>query len=202
MSLLLTILRKIFLKKKRKKKKKERSLKVCILSATDFQRCAFFFQPFPFGHWFPFICMKDKTSCHLQKWWKILLLFNFDLLAVSLPGDRPPSLCPTALILLIFTIFSPIVPVLRTLWCPSACWDGGDGKEVCLNTFFFFFGRPESQIPVCVFVVGAVAIRPDVHSFSWGGNRKENRKNHQPLNFMHHNSCVCEHCMWYRAAPS
>lgn len=134
------------------------SLKVCILSATDSKVC--FFLPFPFGHWFPFTCdyMKVKTRLHLQMWWKILLLFNLDLLAASLPRDRHPSLCPTPLILLIFTTFSPIVPPLRTLPCPSACWDEGDGKEVCLNTLcmIFFFSqlsqnRPEkSDSSVCV----------------------------------------------------
>lgn len=173
-----------------------------------------FFLPFPFGHWFPFTCnyMKDKIRLHLQMWWKILLLFNLDLLAASLPRDRHPSLCPTPLILLIFTTFFAqlfphsgpcLAPVhagmeemaKRFVWTPFA-WD-------------FFFSqlsqnRPESQIPVCVcsWKHRAVAISPDVHSFSWGDNRKENPKNHQPLNFMHHNSCVCEHCIWYRAAPS
>lgn len=155
--------------------------------------------------------MKDKTRLHLQMWWKILLLFNLDLLAASLPRDRHPSLCPTPLILLIFTTFSPIVPALRTLPFPSACWDEGDGKEVCLNTLcmIFFFttqseqtGKSDSSVCVCSWKHRAVAISPDVHSFSWGSNRKENPKNHQPLHFMHHNSCVCEHCMWYRVAPS
>lgn len=58
--------------------------------------------------------IKDEPSIHLRKWWKILLLFNLDLLASSLPRDRPPSLCRNTLILLIFTTFSPVVPTLRT----------------------------------------------------------------------------------------
>ncbi len=147
------------------------------------------------------ICESDVKYC---------FFFNLDLLAASLPRDRPPSLCPNTLILLIFTTFSPIVPALRTPPCPGACWDGGDGKEVCLKTLsMLFFTKSEQTgkvrfqcVCVCSWKHRVVAASPDVHSFSWGGSRKENLNNHPPLNFMHHNSCVCEHCMWYRAAHS
>lgn len=131
---------------------------------------------------------------------KYYFFFNLDLLAASLPRDRPPSLCPNTLILLIFTTFSPIVPALRTP--PCACWDGGDGKEVYLKTLSMIFFTNQSEQTgkvrfqcVCSWKHRAVAASPDVRSFSWGGSRKENLKNHPPLNFMHHNSCVCEHCM-------
>lgn len=169
-----------------------------LFSLQQIQKCVFF------GHSLSAIVshshatIKYEPSLHLRKRWKILLLFNLDLLAASLPRDRPSSLCPNTLILLIFTTFSPIVPALRTrakrcVWRPLAC--------------FFFTNQSEQTGKVrfqCVYVCSwkhrAVAASPDVRSFSWGGSRKENPKNHQPLNFMHHNSCVCEHCMWYRAA--
>lgn len=108
--------------------------------------------------------IKDEPSIHLRKWWKILLLFNLDLLASSLPRDRPPSLCPNTLILLIFTTFSPIVPALRTPPCPGACRDGGDGEEVLWRHLACFFSqisqnRPEKS-DSSVFVVGSTELWP------------------------------------------
>lgn len=163
---------------------------------------------------------------HLRIWWKIPLLLNFDLLAASLPRDGPPPSAP----LHCSSSFSPHLAqlFLHSEPCRAPVHAGMKVMEKrgwwghleidrvlgappfliiqCLNTLAldFCLRRPEksdSSPCVCSWKQWAMATSPDVPSFPRGRNRKENPKNHRPLNFMHHHSYVCERCIWYRVAP-